>query len=230
MLKLLNNIGDKKAAIFFDFDNTVTLQDTIDSVLIDYSTTNNWLKLEKEWKSGKIGSRKCLKGQMKDVRITKGQLNEYLATIKLDPYFKKIALFLESKKIKPIILSDNFDYFIKYALKTHGIKGIKVFSNSMTFSGNRILTKFPFRNNKCLRCAHCKKKNMFRNTPVGAISIYIGDGLSDVCPAKHADIVFAKDHLIKILKRKKVSCVPFKSLKDVYNKLRKDLKCISNKN
>jgi len=224
MLELLNNIGNKKTAIFFDFDNTITLQDTIDSVLINHSTNNNWLKLEKEWKSGKIGSRKCLKGQMKDVRVTKGQLNKYLATIKLDPYFNKIALFLKSKKIKPIILSDNFDYFIKYVLKTRGIKGIKVFSNSMKFSGNRILTKFPFRNNKCLRCAHCKKKNIFRNTPIGAISIYIGDGLSDVCPSKHADIVFAKDHLIEILKQEKVSYVPFKSLKDVYTKLRKVLK------
>ena len=224
MLKPLNNIGNKKTAVFFDFDNTITLRDTIDSVLIDYSTSNNWLKLEKEWKSGKLGSRKCLKGQMKDVRVTKKQINAYLAEIKLDPYFKKTALFLESKKIKPIILSDNFDYFIKYVLKAHGIKGIKVFSNSMTFSGNRILTKFPLRNNKCLRCAHCKKKNMFRNTPIDAISIYIGDGLSDVCPAKHADMVFAKDHLSKVLKREKISFVPFKSLKDVYNKLRKDLK------
>lgn len=220
----MKSIDGKKVAVFFDFDNTITTRDTIDSILMSHSRNDKWIELEKKWKSGKIGSYKCLKGQMSGVRITKKELDKYLLTIKLDPYFKKLALFLESKKIKPVILSDNFGYFIRYVLRANGIKRIRVFANSIKFSGGRLVTEFTFRNNECSKCAHCKKNNMFRNTPIGAVSIYIGDGLSDVCPSKHADIVFARDHLIKVLKQEKIPHIPFKSLKDVYNKLRKGLK------
>jgi len=218
----LKGIDGKKVAVFFDFDNTITARDTIDSILVNHSRNDKWIDLEKKWKSGKIGSYKCLKGQIENVRITKKELDKYLRAIKLDPYFKKLALFLESKKIKPVILSDNFDYSIRYVLRTNGIKRIRVFANKIKLSGGRLITEFPFRNKQCSKCAHCKKNNMLRSTPIGAISVYIGDGLTDVCPANHADMVFAKDYLSKVLTRK-TPHIKFNSLKDVYNQLRKGL-------
>ncbi|MBL7072973.1 MAG: MtnX-like HAD-IB family phosphatase [Candidatus Omnitrophica bacterium] len=218
----MKRIDGKKAAVFFDFDNTITTNDTIDGILIDHSENEKWIDLEKKWKNKKIGSYKCLKGQMQGVRITKKELDKYLLAIKLDPYFKKLVLFLESKKITPMILSDNFDSFIRYVLKKNGIKGVRIFANRIKLSGGRFITAFPFRNKKCSKCAHCKKDNMIRNTPAGTASIYVGDGLSDVCPANHADIVFAKDYLSKVLKPK-IPHIKFNSLKNVYNHLRKGL-------
>ena len=39
--------------------------------------------------------------------------------------------------------------------------------------------------------------------------IYVGDGRSDICPAKEADIVMAKGVLLKYLRSHKLPCVEF---------------------
>ncbi len=45
--------------------------------------------------------------------------------------------------------------------------------------------------------------------------IFVGDGLSDVCPALAADVVFAKDSLAAELARRGTPYRPFQSLTDV---------------
>ncbi len=210
-------INPHKCVVFFDFDNTIATCDVFDSMLPVFSKDDLWVRLEKEWERGVIGSHKCLKDQIKGMLITKEQLNKYLSGIKIDPYFLKLVKDLSLRKIKVIVLSDNFDYILKRILRGHGIKNLKVYSNKLKFSGAKLIPEFPFRNKKCRICAHCKTKNLLANVSRDSIIIYIGDGRSDICPSKYADIVFAKDSLLKHFKEKGLTCLAYKSLKDVYN-------------
>ena len=50
----------------------------------------------------------------------------------------------------------------------------------------------------------------------GYEAVYVGDGFSDLHASKSADIVFAKDTLLKHCKKEGVECLPFKDFKDVY--------------
>ncbi len=210
-------INPHKCVVFFDFDNTIATCDVFDSMLPVFSKDDLWVRLEKEWERGVIGSHKCLKDQIKGMLITKEQLNSYLSGIKIDPYFLKLVKDLSLRKIKVIVLSDNFDYILKRILRGHGIKNLKVYSNKLKFAGAKLIPEFPFRNKKCKICAHCKTKNLLANVSRDSIIIYIGDGRSDICPSKYADIVFAKDSLLKHFKGKGLTCLAYKSLKDVYN-------------
>ena len=47
------------------------------------------------------------------------------------------------------------------------------------------------------------------------MTIYVGDGLSDVCPALEADIVFAKDSLASHLEAERKFHTAFRDLGDV---------------
>ncbi len=216
-------INPQKCIVFFDFDNTIATCDVFDRMLPIFSRDNLWVKLEKDWESGKIGSHKCLKDQLRGLAITRLSLDRYLSGVKLDPYFSKLVRILSAMKIKVFVLSDNFDYILKRILYNHGIKNLRIYSNKLIFKENRLVPVFPYRNKKCDLCAHCKSKNLLANVSRDSIIIYIGDGRSDICPSKYADIVFAKDSLLKYFQENKLTCFAYKSLKDVYNSFKRSI-------
>lgn len=206
--------------VFFDFDNTITPFDVLDQLVKRFSVDNNWVSFEREWRAGRIGSHLCLEGQLRSVRVTRKQLLEFASQIKIDPYFHKIFAMLKREGLRPIVLSDSFSFIIQTILKNNGIEGVSVYANTMKFSQNRILPRFPYMHRFCTRCAHCKKKNLLRKGLRDKIIMYIGDGISDICPAECADIVFAKGSLLKHFRKTKRLCVAFQSLKDIYNYFR----------
>lgn len=210
-------INPDKCVVFFDFDNTIATCDVFDSLLPVFSRDKLWVKLEKEWEKGKIGSHICLGKQIKGMSITKRALDNHLSKMKLDRYFGKLVNILGAKKIKVIVLSDNFDYILKRILGRHAIKNLKIYSNKLNFSKGRLIPRFPNQSKKCKVCAHCKTKNLLANVSSDSIIIYVGDGRSDICPSQYADIVFAKDSLLKHFQDKKLTCFAYKSLKDVFN-------------
>ena len=91
-----------RAAVFFDFDNTITAFDVIDDMLIRFSKDDKWLDLEKQWKAKRIGSRKCLDGQVRGIRVSKDKLDKYLTKVEIDPYFKRLLKLLRARKIRTI--------------------------------------------------------------------------------------------------------------------------------
>lgn len=210
-------INPEKCVVFFDFDNTIATCDVFDNMLPRFSQDDLWVELEKKWKKGYIGSKACLEGQIKGMSITRGALDNYLSKVKLDPYFKRVVSVLNSKGVKTVVLSDNFDYILKRILGFHGIRNLKVYSNKMRLNKDSLIPIFPFTDKHCHLCAHCKAKNLLANVDRESIIIYIGDGRSDVCPSQYADIVFAKDDLLRYFKEKKLTCFAYKDLKDVYN-------------
>jgi len=208
-------------AVFFDFDNTITHFDVLDSVVENFSVDKKWMDYEEAWKKRKIGSKDCLFGQLKSVRVNKKRLDGYLHKIKVDPYFRKIIALLAKDGISPVILSDSFSYFIKSILKHNGIEGIKIYSNRIKFSGDRLLPVFPHQHPSCTTCGNCKSNHLPAGKLDKRVIIYVGDGLSDLCPSKNSDIVFAKGSLKKYLLKEGKPFISFGNLKSVYNFMRR---------
>jgi len=203
--------------VFFDFDNTITRIDTLDDIIERFSINDKWKALEKKWVEGKIGSRECLKGQLQSVRISKRDLLKYLRKIKVSNYFKKLIPLLKKHRAGPVILSDNFHFIIEAILRNNGVKRVQVCANQLKLREDRLIPSFPHTNSDCWKCAHCKTKNLSKGKINSKITIYVGDGFSDICPAKSADIVFAKGSLLKHFRKNHLACRQFKDLKEVYN-------------
>lgn len=212
----MSNIKLDNCIVFFDFDNTITHFDVLDDIIERFSSDGKWVAFEKDWREGRIGSRECLQGQLRSVRVNKQTLSEYLSHIKVDPFFSKLVAWFKEKGIKVIILSDSFSFILEYILRNNGIRGLEVYSNRIRFRNDRLIPSFPYVNRRCLRCGHCKTKHLQRKDLRSKIIIYIGDGLSDVCPAQKADLVFAKGSLLKYLRKNKRNCIAYKRLGNVY--------------
>ncbi len=207
--------------VFFDFDNTLTSFDVLDQIIERFSVDKKWVALEEKWKDGAIGSRACLKGQLRSVRISRKNLLAYLRRVKINPYFKKLLFLLKNHSAGPVILSDDFHFVIDSVLSNNGIKGVRVQANNLRFRKDILLPTFPHTNKSCWKCAHCKTKNLQKGRKNSKIIIYVGDGYSDICPAQKADIVFAKGNLLKHFRANKLSCNSFHSLRDVYDYFKK---------
>lgn len=218
----------KGYTVFFDFDNTITTCDVIDDMLLRFSKDKQWIKLEQMWEKGRIGSKTCLEGQIKGIHITRDALNKYLSQIKIDPCFKKTIDLLNSRDVKIVILSDNFGYILRRILRNNNIRNLKIYANRLTGAG--LKTYFPFKDKKCRKCAHCKRNSLLANVKKGSLSVYIGDGLSDVCPAQYADIVFAKGSLLNNFRSKKLRCIPYSNMKDVYGYFKRSLEWKKDRN
>lgn len=200
--------------VFFDFDNTLTPWDVLDDLIERFSVNQEWVEFEKAWKAGKIGSQECLEGQLQSVRISRSALSEYLASVRLDPHFKKLIALLKRLGMEYVIVSDSFTPIIEEILHKNRIQGVKVYANELEFRGERLTPSFPYESPDCSRCAHCKKKHLLENKDKK--TVYVGDGLSDVCPARHADLVFAKGILLDYLRKSRIPCIQFKDLGDVH--------------
>jgi 2,3-diketo-5-methylthio-1-phosphopentane phosphatase len=223
-LKSTSPIVLSNCRVFLDFDNTMTISDVLYDIIQRFSINDQWIALEKAWHEEKIGTKECLEGQLRNIRITKDALHQYLKGVELDPHFHNLLALLVREGIKPVILSDNFTYIIESILEHHGIKDLKVYGNALRFYREHLIPSFPYDNPFCLNCAHCKKIHLTKDKTEDKLIVYVGDGRSDFCPARVSDIVFAKDNLLQFMKKEELPYIAYKDLGDVHKYFQEVLK------
>jgi len=193
-------------ALFLDFDNTITVGDVLDRVIERFSASDAWRDWEAEWQAGRMSTHECLRRQVGDLRASPEELRGFMLGVDIDPAFRHIVAWAAAKGSEVRILSDNFSPLIVAILEHQGLSAVPVFANELVMAGGRLEAHFPFRDPECLRCAHCKAQHV--RSAAARPRIYVGDGLSDLCPSLVADVVFAKDSLAAELGRRGV---PFQS-------------------
>jgi 2-hydroxy-3-keto-5-methylthiopentenyl-1-phosphate phosphatase len=203
--------------IWLDFDGTVTKQDVLDVLIQKYSVNESWKIVEDRWQAGLIGSRDCLEAQFDLLRITPEQLKHELEHIKIDKGVRDLLYLAERLSIPLAILSDNTETSIRYILNHNQIStDIPIRANSMQHQGNRTKLLCPNADPKCqVKAAHCKCASAKLLAEPGRKSIYIGDGRSDLCPARKMDYVFAKNALARCLEQEGIPFTPFRTLHEI---------------
>lgn len=202
-----------RPTLLLDFDNTVTCGDVLDLVIERYSATDQWRRLEVDWKNERISTCECLARQIDDLRVTLDELIRFTDEIRIDDAFEPLLYWAAAHDIETSIASDNFDVVIEAMLRRRGLPTVSIYANRLTFCDDRPHASFPFQDPSCARCANCKAQHLRRTA--GHARIFVGDGLSDICPAKAADVVFAKDSLASYLESIGRSYELFRSLADV---------------
>ena len=179
--------------IFCDFDGTAAKND-VGNFLLRTFADKRVFDIVKTWKEGKISSRACLIQECKITRVTKPQLEKFVDEQELDRYFEEFVKFCQTKDIEIEIVSDGLDFYVDRILKNHNLDPIlKVRANHLIFiQPDQIKSEFPYFESGCGFCANCKGYHVQRDRKKHNPIVYIGDGLSDRCGAKEADIVFAK--------------------------------------
>jgi 2,3-diketo-5-methylthio-1-phosphopentane phosphatase len=200
-------------ALFLDFDNTITVGDVLDGLIERFSPREDWRDWEAQWQAGSLSTRECLARQLGGMRATREQLAEAACAVALDPAFAPLVHLARERAIPLAILSDNVAPVIRAILGHHGLGDVPVFANDVVFGPGTLEARFPHHDPACARCAHCKALHL--RASAHRPRIYVGDGLSDVCPALVADVLYAKDSLAREMAARGVPFRGFATLEDV---------------
>jgi 2,3-diketo-5-methylthio-1-phosphopentane phosphatase len=212
------NAGAKKPRmlILCDFDGTISTVDMGNEILNRF-TDKGWEEIDRAYCAGEIGSRVAYTQVAPLFTGSKSQMLEFVSSReKIDPHFLEFYRFCQTKGVDLKIVSDGLDFYIDAILKRNNLHDIEFFSNVTVFrNDNKLSIEFPRMNDKCEKCGTCKKGVLRDYRSNYDRVIYVGNGYSDVCPAKDADLVFAKEVLYEKCRQDGTACVHYENFRDI---------------
>ncbi len=211
--------------IYCDFDGTITEKEICLKMFEHYC--DNYQEVLEKFRSERL--------QIKDIwrlltaaippNISWQELEDFCGQYEPLPYFKEMYEFVKSKGIPFKIISDGFDIYIRRILKNVGLEEIESKSNLLVRKNNRWGVEFPGASESCpCNAGSCKRNAIINDAKTDSVIVYIGDGISDFCAVRHADIIFAKKNLALYCSREKLPFYPFKSFYDIQYRLESIIK------
>lgn len=198
-----------------DFDGTLARKDTVDAMLEKFAPAD-WADIEREWLDGRITAVQCMQQQIRMVKADHIAIESFFRAIELDdsflPFYRHVSAFAQVA-----IVSDGLDHAIKVATKQAGLPEIPAYANRLHFVPDGIDISFPHLTPQCnagngvCKCAVARDLSGAQGGPV----VLVGDGKSDACLARSADVVFAKSSLLRHCKEQNIAHIPFDTFEDV---------------
>jgi 2,3-diketo-5-methylthio-1-phosphopentane phosphatase len=203
-----------KRVVLIDFDGTITLTDTLNSILKNFAI-DSWKEIEDQWLKGTITTIACLELQVALICASPNTLFQHVREIPIDEGIHSLINYTSKNAIPFEIVSDGLRTFIYDYLSSHDIHGITIHSNDIDLTQSPYRMVFPNKNHLHASCATCKGKIVERFQNQGYEVVFVGDGHSDRCAVKSADLVFAKDSLANFCIESQIPFHPYKNLHDV---------------
>src|SRR5208283_1863512 len=148
-------------------------------------------------------------------------LVKFLNQQTIDNSFPDFVQFCRANTIDQYILSDGMDFYINRILYNYNLSNVPFFSNCLVLepvdaTGKvKFIPSFPYTDEICERCASCKRNHMMTICADDDIIVYIGEGYSDRCPARFADVVFAKDDFLQYCRKESIPCYEYTTFADI---------------
>lgn len=209
--------------VFCDFDGTVSPHDVGNSLFSAFGG-HAAEGIVKEYLAGSINARQCLRRECESIgSFRMADLIRFVDGFSLDPGFSGFVNFCNSQGMPVTILSDGLDFYVERILAQHGLSHLQFFANHAEFIGQDESTKlvpaFPFRDEHCDQCGNCKRNHVAVLSADEDRVVYVGDGISDRCPVRYADVVFAKRSLIGYCQEQNISYYEYEDFTDVQRRM-----------
>lgn len=205
-----------KTLVQCDFDGTITDKD-VSFFLLDTFADGNWRQLLEVYKEGKISVGAFNRRAFAMVKADKQTLLEFIlkgGKIKIRPGFQELLDYCSGKGFRFVIVSNGLVFYIDAILASMGLNDIEVFSAQSWFSPEGMVVKYIGPDGSQL-------EDSFKETYIklflrdGYRVIYVGNGVSDIYPARRAHHVFATGELLERCHETNLDCTPFDDLNDV---------------
>ena len=212
-------MGSQKILIQCDFDGTVTEED-ISFLILDTFAQGNWRKLLEDYLENKISVDHFNKQAFTMVRASKETLIEFVRTkAQIRGGFKQLVDYCHKRGLHLVIVSNGLDFYIDVILDDAGMKNIEVFAAQTKFCHEGIQVQYigPDGNEASKGLKELYARLFLAE---GYRLICLGNGVSDIYPARLAHHVFARDDLLSHCTKENIACTPFTDFNDVLEDLR----------
>ena len=203
-----------KTLVQCDFDGTITQED-VSFLLLDAFANGNWRQLLTQYKEGKISVNRFNTKAFAMVNADRQTLLEFMGSrARMRAGFDELLDYCHRKGFQFVIVSNGLDFYIEAILKDIGVDNIEVFSAQTQFGPNGIETKYIGPEGSQLEDGF-KEAYTRLFLREGYRLVYVGNGISDISPARLAHHIFATGDLLTYCKEMNLNCRSFVDLNDV---------------
>ncbi|MEA3442275.1 MAG: MtnX-like HAD-IB family phosphatase [Chloroflexota bacterium] len=207
-----------KTLVQCDFDGTITERDT-SFFLLDAFGQGDWRRLLRDYKEhrisvGAFNTRAFAMVQADEatlLRMVKGR-------VKMRGGFRELAGCCSRRGFQLVIVSNGLEFYINALLEDIGLGGLEIHAAKAWFCPQGMKVQYVGPDGEPvddgLKEAYTKS---FLSQ--GYRVIYVGNGDSDIIPAKYADKVFARGELLAYCRDNNMECSAFDDLTDVVQAL-----------
>ena len=199
-----------------DFDGTITLRDTLDLVVNRWAP-GVWETIEGRLRDGQVTLLEAMDEEFQHVHAAEDEVIAYVvAEAGIRPGFGEFVRWLSDRGDRLIVVSAGFRVLIDPILRKAGLGDLHVHAGDALFSPAGTILSYPPSSQECVSgCGHCKSETIAAHGPFAGPVVYLGDGYSDRCAAREADVVFARGGLAEYLDVEGVPYHPFEDFFEV---------------
>jgi len=203
-----------KTVVQCDFDGTITEEDQ-SFLLLDAFASGNWRQWLTEYRTGKIAVGDFNTKAFTMVKEDRQTLVNFVRqTAKMRDGFHELLAYCRRHGFRFTIISNGLDFYIDTILADFGVRGVEVFAAQTQFDPRGMKVKYVGPDGTHLESDFkATYIRLFLNQ--GYRVVYVGNGLSDISAAQHANHIFARAELLDHCKRANLDCTPFTNFNDV---------------
>ena len=197
-----------------DFDNTITVGE-VSFIVRDAFGPDTWDQMEEEYIQGKYSVEQSNVRQFALVSASKQEIEEEVRerTVVREG-FSEFVSYCRDESIRFVVVSSGLDLYIEPVMEMLGLSDVEVQSakGEVTPSGIKVDYTDP---------SGAPLLRGFKDSYVSHLRgaddtlVYLGDGLSDVGPARLADFVLATGTLAKLLRADSAPFHPFDDFHEI---------------
>lgn len=203
-------------AVVVDFDGTVT-ERAVSYMLLERFGRPGWRDLDKAYAAGELNAREVVARQFSMVDATDQEVADFARQhVQLREGFTEFVSHLRGLGYPVAIASEGLDIYIDPVLEENGVEYVNVFYNEATRGADgRLVPRYPHPDMECEECGNCKSGLVKALQADGNYVVFIGNGRTDLCPARYANIVFARDGLARKLQEEGRPYILFEDFHDI---------------
>jgi 2-hydroxy-3-keto-5-methylthiopentenyl-1-phosphate phosphatase len=204
---------------FVDFDRTITRHDVGNALFRTFGGPC-CETMARAYRDGTITAVERLRAEAAAVgQVSRKALLAFIDDQPIEAEFPDFVRFCRERVIELTVVSDGLDLYIGRILAAHDLPDLAVVANHARLVGEgdtvRLLLEFPRTNAECPRCACCRRNVLLSNTGDDDVVMYVGVDYSEGCPARYADVVFARGGLQTFCQQENISYTLYRTFDDV---------------
>ena len=207
-----------KTLVQCDFDGTITEEDT-SFFLLDIFAQGDWRRLLQEYKEHKISVGEFNTKAFAMVKADRATLLKALkGKVKVRAGLHELVQYCLRRDFRLVIVSNGLDFYIDAILQDLGLRNIEVHAAQASFHPEGMEVQYLGPDGKRLEVGF-KEAYIESFLNLGYKVIYMGNGDSDIAPAKYAHHVFATGELLAYCRENNLKCKPFENFIDAVTQL-----------
>jgi 2-hydroxy-3-keto-5-methylthiopentenyl-1-phosphate phosphatase len=204
--------GEAPLALVVDFDGTITVEETLSSLVEQFGDSALHASAVEELGRGRT-LREVIAIGYGSLKASRHEIREWLLRhVLFRRGFSELVALARDRGWRIIVVSSGLRELIEPLLEREGIDGVELYCNSLSGPGWEV----RFRNEvACPVCGEACKRSLVTELVATSRVIYVGDGYSDGCGALAAHRVFARRRLVEYLDQRGAAYEPFEDFFDV---------------